>query len=83
MNISCSNIVNSVGLVLDIVGVVLIWRYGLPEPISREGHNYIILESHDEAEKIKAAKYDRLSKIGLSLVILGFALQLASNFIPT
>ena len=83
MNISCSNIVNSVGLVLDIAGVVLIWLYGLPKSISREGHNYIIMESHDEAEKVKAAKYDCLSKIGLSLIILGFAVQLASNFIST
>ena len=73
--------VNSFGLALDIVGVALIWRYGLPEPLSRKGAIYIIAEQTDEAESAKAAKYDVLSKIGLGLVIGGFFLQLASNFI--
>ena len=41
----------------------------------------IIAEQTDEAESAKAAKYDVLSKIGLGLVIGGFFLQLASNFI--
>jgi hypothetical protein len=81
MDMSCSNLVNSFGLVFDIIGVVFIWRYGLPEPLSRKGAIYIIAEQTDEAEKAKAAKYDLLSKIGLGLVIGGFLLQLASNFI--
>ena len=81
MDMSCSNLVNSVGLALDIVGVVFIWRYGLPEPLSRTGATYLIAEQADETEKAKAAKYDLLSKIGLGLIIGGFVLQLASNFI--
>ena len=78
---SCSNWVNSFGLALDVVGVVFIWRYGLPEPLSRKGAIFIITEQTDETEKSKAAKYDLLSKIGLCLVISGFLLQIASNFI--
>ena len=78
-----SHLINSIGLVLDIVGVVIIWRYGLPEPLSREGAIYIIAEQSDRAEKLKAARYDLLSKIGLFLVLAGFALQLASNFVTT
>jgi len=53
---SCLSLVNSVGLVLDIVGVVFIWRYGLPEPLSRTGTINLIAEQTDETEKAKAAK---------------------------
>ncbi len=59
----------------------MIWRYGLPEPLSREGKVYFIAEQSDETEKVKAARYDLLSKIGLVLVIGGFVLQLFSNFV--
>jgi hypothetical protein len=78
-----STIVNSIGLILDIAGVVLVWRYGLPESVSREGAQYIITEQTDERERMKAARFDLLSKIGLGLIIGGFALQLASNFIKS
>jgi hypothetical protein len=78
---SISHLINSTGLVLDIIGVVIIWRYGLPEPLSREGAVYIIAEQSDQAEKLKAARYDLLSKIGLVLVLGGFVFQLLSNFV--
>ncbi len=76
-----STIVNCLGLVLDIAGVVMVWRYGLPEALSREGAQYIITEQTDQAEKAKAARFDLLSKIGLALIIGGFGLQLLSNFL--
>lgn len=51
---SASNLVSSIGLVCDIIGAVLIWRFGLPEPVSRSGAIHIICEQTDEAEKAKA-----------------------------
>jgi hypothetical protein len=35
-----SNGINSIGLVCDIIGAVLIWKYGLPDTISRSGASY-------------------------------------------
>lgn len=81
MDVTYSTWINSVGLVLDICGAVLLWKYGLPEAISREGHQYIVLEQKDEAEAEKAKAYDFWSKLGLGLLIFGFVLQLVSNFI--
>ncbi len=78
---TCATIVNSIGLVFDIMGALLLWKYGLPEPISREGHVHLVLEQVDEDEKAKAKKYDRWSYGGLILLILGFGLQLVSNFL--
>ena len=83
MCLSDSSLINSVGLVLDIIGAVLLWRYGLPESISRDGLEIVITSKVNENEKAKAKKYDCWSKIGLSFLIAGFVLQLVSNFISS
>ncbi len=78
--IALAKILNSGGLILDICGVVLLFKYGLPADISRTGATYIITEQRDEAEVERARKYDRLGHLGLALLIGGFVFQLASNF---
>jgi hypothetical protein len=74
-------LLNSVGLSLDIVGVVLLFRYGLPGEVSRTGANYLIHGPRDQNEVRRARLYDRLGLLGLRLLIAGFALQLASNLL--
>jgi len=74
--------INSAGLVLDIVGALLLWKYGLPEAINRDGAVHLVLEQTSTEEIAKARYYDGIAKIALTLLILGFALQLLSNFMP-
>jgi hypothetical protein len=79
-----SVIINSLGLVLDIVGAFLIWKYGLPSStIGRRGHRTLLICKIDEAETDKAKEYDRNSHFGISFLVIGFILQLVSNFICT
>ena len=78
---NASHLVSSIGLVCDIIGAVLIWRFGLPEPISRSGAIYIICEQTDEAERAKAKRYDHIAVCGVVLLVGGFVLQLVSNFL--
>ena len=78
---AASTIINSLGLLLDIAGVIMVWRYGLPDTLSREGAQYIVTGQTDQAEKAKAARFDVLSKVGLALIMGGFTLQLISNFL--
>lgn len=73
-------LVNSTGLGLDIIGVILIFFFGIPPKIDREGYVHIIAEQTDVEEKRKVQLYDRLSNAALILIIVGFILQLASNF---
>ena len=61
--------------------MVLIWYYGLPEPISRSGAVHLISEQTDEAEKAKAKLYDRIARCGIVLLVFAFVLQLVSNFL--
>lgn len=82
MDISCSTAVNSIGLVLDIIGGVLLWKYGLPELVDREGRDFIVTRNVEQDQVAKARKFDRLARFGLGALIAGFILQLLSNFIP-
>ncbi len=76
-----SHIVNSFGLGCDIVGALLIFFYGIPPAINREGHSFLALDAGDEAMQRTAKRYDCRSKGGLLFLIVGFSLQLVSNFL--
>jgi hypothetical protein len=78
---SLASCLNSAGLVADIVGVVLIWCFGIPEPISRRGAQYLTTGMTDDKVRAKAERLDRLSKAGLGLIVIGFVLQLVSNIL--
>jgi hypothetical protein len=68
-----------VGLVFDIIGAIIIFKFGLPKEISRSGSISLVLEKEDEDEKALAKKYDNYSKYGFYLLILGFILQFISS----
>ena len=70
---------NIFGLFLDIYGAYLIFKYGLPETISREGHSALLLEQVDENEITKAAIYDYWGRVGLWALIIGFLTQAIGN----
>lgn len=70
---------NTVGLVLDIFGVVLLFRFGLPPDVSRDGAVRLVLGA-DEREAWKAKRYERLSWAALGLIVTGFALQIVGTW---
>jgi len=83
MGANVSTIINSFGLMLDIVGAVMIFVYGLPSKW-QEGSGRALEETPEE-EMIRDAGNMRLkgrAKIGLGLLIAGFAFQLVSNIVP-
>ena len=63
----------SIGLLLDMGGVVGLFLYGLPLALSRDGHVYIDAEHVDEQESRKARNFDRRAKFALLALIAGFA----------
>lgn len=75
--------INSIGLVLDILGGLILLKFGIPPKIDRQGHIHLILSQKDENEKKLAKRYDFLSNIGLVLLIIGFLFQLVSNYMTT
>lgn len=71
-----ADLLNSLGLLLDISGAVLLWLYGVPAPYTSDGT--AIVEATDKTGNAK--KYIQRSHIGFFLIILGFIFQLISNF---
>jgi hypothetical protein len=78
---SLSAIVNSIGLMMDIIGVIFVFIYGLPNPLVHAG-DYFAKEP-TVIEKKELEKFSRYSRVGLVLLILGFAFQLVSNFLSS
>lgn len=73
--------ITAAGLSMDLAGALLLWKYGLPEKLSRDGAIYLVLEQKDDNEIAKAKRYDRWSTLALVLVSLGFFFQLVATFL--
>lgn len=71
---STYNFTNIEGLFLELLGFVLLWKYGLPVRIRGEG----ILQL-DNRDSPKAKKYKALSHLGFFLIICGVIVQIFSN----
>lgn len=74
-------IMNTIGLLLDIFGVLILFKYGLPADVNKYGEIPMAFEGVDESEKRRYKKYEFRSRIGLTFLVLGFICQLASNCI--
>jgi hypothetical protein len=70
-----------IGLIADIIGVVMLFKYGLPEIERTGGAKKIITIAVDKSAIGREAKYDRNGKIGLALIVVGFVLQFVSSLI--
>jgi hypothetical protein len=68
-------IINVIGLTFDIIGVLMLFKYGLPSDLNKNGHISMVLEQVDNDEIHKYKKYERLSYVALVSIIIGFILQ--------
>ena len=72
--------VNSMGLGFDIVGVVLIFFFGIAAEVRKDGAgSFLWGNDQDEAKKWKRFKW--LSYLGLVFLVVGFSMQILSNHI--
>lgn len=88
-----AQILNSLGLILGLIGVLFIFIWGPPQPNLEEGIGMGLedgtpidssgktVKQHDEEIKAKRKKYNLMSRIGLTLVFIGFLFQLLANWI--
>ena len=74
-------VLSSIGLFLDIIGVIMLFKYGLPSEVSKEGNVMIVLEQTDDEQIKKWKRYNLCSKVALSIIILGFVLQIVPSVI--
>jgi hypothetical protein len=71
---------NGAGLVCNLLGVLAIFRFGVPyfRPVADAGKSFLLLEADDPAERSRVTLAASLSRAGLLLLLLGFALQLTA-----
>jgi len=63
------------GIVLNLAGVLLLFRYGMPFRVETKGAGYLMLEETDQAAIRAEQLYRVLGNVGLALVVIGSALQ--------
>jgi len=68
-----------IGLLLDVIGVALIWAFGMPRNYFANDDGNLKLEEPSEAERKKRKLHKWLSGLGLFLIILGFIFQIVGN----
>lgn len=84
-------LLNRIGLACGIIGVVLIFIWGPPQPSLEEGIGIAIEDGtllpdgrtaaqHDQDTRRLRARHTVMSRVGLALVGIGFASQFAATF---
>ena len=74
----------AIGLVLDIAGVLLLWRFGLPSDLKKGGQIATQLDvAIDPKEKVRFQFAKVVSHIAVLLIFAGFFLQFLGTIGPT
>jgi len=78
MQVTCVQGVALAGLISNLVGVLILFRYGMPYRVETRGEGALLLEGTDEEAIAIERIYRRLGYVGLCLVIIGTGLQSAA-----
>ena len=76
---------NTWGLILDMLGILIVFFWGPPQPIFKEG-SFLLLSGavytdEDRKTRRKRKIYTIMSRIGLFLIFVGFGLQLLAIYL--
>lgn len=75
-------ILNTSGLILNAVGVLLLFYFGMPYRIRTEGKTPRTFVLADQRQLIAVeSRYDALGRFGILLILVGTALQIYANWI--
>lgn len=72
---------NTIGITLSLIGVLILFRYGMPFHVPTGGATYLITDQVDETEKVLERRYFRYGLAGLFLVVAGAMFQLVATWI--
>ncbi|MCW3082950.1 MAG: hypothetical protein JWP12_316 [Bacteroidetes bacterium] len=76
-------LINVIGLCFDLIGVLILFKYGLPADVSRDGIQSMNMAGADPDEAKKWKKYNILSRIALLFLICGGVLQIISTWLQS
>jgi hypothetical protein len=73
---------NAFGLLANLSGVLLLFRYGMPYRVSTGGSSILVSDTTDPHEIAMDQRYKRLGLLGLALIVLGTIAQIVAAFLP-
>jgi hypothetical protein len=73
-------IMTRLGLFVSIIGVCMIWAFGLPQRYDAETRAYIAGVELRESEMKRARLHDIASTTGIFLLLCGFLLQFIASY---
>ncbi|MGB2631067.1 MAG: hypothetical protein WBD24_07470 [Candidatus Omnitrophota bacterium] len=68
------------GLLISIIGVCLVWAFGLPQKYDAETRAYIAGVELRESEMRRARLHDIAATTGIFLLLCGFLFQLVASY---
>jgi hypothetical protein len=74
-------ILNIIGLILNFIGTVMLYFFGLSQNIDSKGTILLALEQTEKKEIVRYKRYKFLSQLGIFLLAIGFLIQLIAEFI--
>jgi hypothetical protein len=74
-------LVNSIGLLITIVGCLLLYKFGLPPDVNPRGESALVLEQVDTAEIAKAQRFGYLGRLGITFIAIGAVCQIIATWI--
>ena len=78
-----SRVLTVVGLAFTLVGVLILFRWGMPFRVPSGGAIHIVTEQSDTAGMALDRIYEVCGWIGLALLILGTVLQIVATLMPS
>lgn len=75
-----SQILNTGGIVLSLVGVLILFQYGMPFRIPTGGVTYIVAERIDEEEKRVDDRHVTIGYAGIILIVIGAIAQIVATW---
>ena len=76
---------NIAGIIASLVGVLTLFRYGMPYRTRTRGKNNLVLwgdEAVDRDDLAQEKRYDVIGWIGIALIIVGAGLQIVASVTP-
>jgi hypothetical protein len=71
---------NILGLVLNLVGVIVLFRYGMPFHVPTGGAINMILEQSNPAAKALERRYEIVGYFGLIAIVVGTGMQIVGAY---
>jgi hypothetical protein len=75
-------IFSMIGMALNLIGVIILFRYGMPYRVRTGGDIGRIIQQKDEGAKVLDVEYHNLGVLGLGAILIGTVFQMIGAIVP-